>query len=259
MTAASNVLRRLLPFVVVSLLLGAPPAPASAAGDVTAKMVQGRLIVTGDDQGNQVLIDGFGQPANTYLVTGLGGTTINSAPDFLATGVTADVVVRFRGGDNTVLVVDTLANPFPKGLKISSGKGMDFVFVLDVSVTNALRITTKSGDDLIVVDSSFAGGDLLLRTGAGADDVFVEAGGIAGRARLSAGPGADSITTGAGQVYTKAVRLNMGGEDDLITMENATFLDSVRLNGGRGTDTFDNDPSNSFAVPPLLRSIEIVN
>src|SRR5262245_5328671 len=66
---------------------------ALLAGNVTAAVTGGDLIITGDAEANSIVIV-HGRGAGEYLVKGVDGTTINGAgSSFRATGVTANVSI----------------------------------------------------------------------------------------------------------------------------------------------------------------------
>ena len=96
---------------------------ALLAGNVTALVDDGSLVIAGDAAANGVAI----QQTNTgrYVVTGFdldGATTVNggSAPVVLD-GVTNDVVVDLRDGDDALVVSNSAANLQALAASVSAG------------------------------------------------------------------------------------------------------------------------------------------
>ncbi len=79
------------------------------AGDVTAAVAGGVLTITGDTAANDISLLPTGI-ANTFLVRGNNGTTVNMAAGFLAVGVTSDVTIDLDDGDD-ILSVNNVVLP----------------------------------------------------------------------------------------------------------------------------------------------------
>jgi hypothetical protein len=82
------------------LLLAAPDA--SAAGNVRVGSVTpgGDLRVNGDASGNDIAITQ--NAPGDIVITGRNGTTVNGQPSVTRSGVTGELKVNPRGGDDTV-------------------------------------------------------------------------------------------------------------------------------------------------------------
>ncbi len=77
------------------------------SGNVTAEVIGGDLIITGDDAGNEVIVHEIGIQPGFYVASGGGGTQINggAGPDVF-NNVTGDIRIILNDGDNTLTVHD---------------------------------------------------------------------------------------------------------------------------------------------------------
>jgi hypothetical protein len=147
---------------------------ALLAGDVSVDVVNGNLIIRGDEADNSISI-AAGAEAGAYVVTGLatagGDTTINGGPEtvFNASGVTGDIDVRLRDGDDTLAIG---AINVADDLKISMGQGDDTVTLeTGVSVAGELSIKTDGGDDSITATGVTVQESAHINAGTGNDTV----------------------------------------------------------------------------------------
>src|SRR5262249_3150905 len=93
------------------------------AGDVTASIVHGDLVIKGDDLANGITITA-GTNAGTVVITGVdaGGssTTVNGTANGTVTlsGFTDDLKINMNGGDDTVSITEL---DVPGKVKIKGG------------------------------------------------------------------------------------------------------------------------------------------
>src|SRR4051812_7018872 len=79
------------------LSLAGMPA-AQAAGDVQVSVENGNLIIRGDNRDNHIIL-------TEHSVTGRAGTTVNGERHiFIPEGVTNDINIEMKGGDDFVRV-----------------------------------------------------------------------------------------------------------------------------------------------------------
>ena len=93
------------------------------AGNVTADVVNGDLLIGGDQQSNLIELRPSQDGIAAIEVVGLAGedgevTTINGEASFTATGVTGDVVAAMRRGDDLIYVHDV---DLPGDLNVRTG------------------------------------------------------------------------------------------------------------------------------------------
>src|SRR5262245_43598107 len=114
------------------------------AGNVTASVVNGNLVVSGDSASNDVVI---AQTPSGIVVLGQPGTTINGGASFTAVGVTGDVRVTLGGGNDTLQA----AVAVPRDLTIDLGSGDDAVTFggfFEPPVPDATESTVHVGGNL---------------------------------------------------------------------------------------------------------------
>ena len=164
------------------------------AGNVTAVLDGGTLVITGDNKSNDVLVV---MDANTHVVA-VPGTTVNGGTANVDFGGLPDLAISTGNGEDTVDVVD----PLDQNISINTGNGQDSVSVRTVnfdSSTDDLTINTGNGNDSVLLQDSLANvldihGDLNINTGNGSDDItFVGVVGVFGDATIDGGHGPDTL------------------------------------------------------------------
>jgi hypothetical protein len=83
------------------------------AGDVVVSVVEGNLIIEGDELGNQIAVSS-GEGAGAYVIRGLEGTTVKLGEDgapapetgLVVEGVRGHVRINLGEGDDAVSVTD---------------------------------------------------------------------------------------------------------------------------------------------------------
>jgi hypothetical protein len=185
----------------------------TCAGNVTAAIVSGSLIITGDDSPNRITVESAG--VGRIQVRGF-GTAINGFSNGLRyfDGVTGGVEIRTRGGDDLVRVTNVI---LPGKLLVDLGDGNDEAVI---------------GHDRPVGDSRFA------NTPTGHVAVY-------GDLRVIGGEGNDLLH----QSYVHAKKLttfDMGGGNDRIQMEqfpgegqDDKFRGALNILPGAGDDQLD--------------------
>ena len=81
------------------------------AGDVIVSVVEGNLIIEGDELGNQIAVSS-GEAAGTYIIRGLEGTTVKLGEDgepapetgLVVEGVRGHVRINLGDGDDALTV-----------------------------------------------------------------------------------------------------------------------------------------------------------
>jgi hypothetical protein len=203
----------------------------SATDFVTVKLDHGSLIIRGTEVANAIIVT---EAAGVFTVTGLGTTTINGAVNTIQNflGVTKDVKIDLRGGNDAVLVSGdpggvpgALPAPsnmlIPRDLKIETGAGNDTVAVDTVVVGHDASINTGSGTDSAAVWLSTIGRDLEVKMGNGGENLGV-GGTVVGRnVELKTGSGADEVDIfgliGFNSGAFNRLKVDTNGGNDLVT------------------------------------------
>jgi methionine-rich copper-binding protein CopC len=191
------------------------------SGTVLASVDHGVLHIQDDSTANAVVLDQVGLTGTQLRITGSTGTLINNqtAPIIL-TGITGNVFVQTRGGENSLRVNSAI---FPGNLTINSQGGADSVALNSVVVSATLDITnTASVSTNTTVDDSTIGRNLIVRPSSGGQSVVFNA-----------------LTVSNNAVVTT------GGGDDSLTIDDTTFHHTTRIDTGLGDDSVE-IASNGF-------------
>lgn len=226
------------------------------AGDVHAEVIDGDLIITGDELDNEVGILPGDNPGE-YRVIGRASTDVIIVPDLsLLTqingqggvtvgGVTGDIRIMLGGGDDKVLVyggglggvavahpgMPTL--PVPGNLIVADYAGANGVNLMGVEAGGDLIVRTGSGDDVVSLSASTAGRRTVLRTGAGDDRITTWDHGSPMAADSGAGDDVVSVSTGS---VGGNVTIRTGAGDDRVRAFDIDIRGDMVLQTGIGDD-----------------------
>jgi hypothetical protein len=222
------------------------------AGDVVVNVVEGNLLIRGDELDNKIMITAGADPG-AFVVTGLDGTTVHEQgqpPGTDPVSVTGVRNIRAGLGDGNDLLAIVGAN-VGGGIAIRAGAGEDRVLIgtgadaselagqlpadVSVSVHGPVQIGTAGGNDQIAVDDAMIGGRLGIY--AGADDDSVALGGNAAvdpmEARLRVRGG---------------IFVGLGAGNDELNMDRASAGGPLVARAGEGDDTITGTRSHSAAM-----------
>jgi hypothetical protein len=164
------------------------------AGDVTARIVKGDLVITGDKLDNGITIVG-GATAGTVVVTGInaGGsaTNVNGTTNgaVTLTGFTGDLKIKMKAGNDVVTISDL---EIAGKAKIKLGKGNDTLSLESVEVAEKAKIKGRRGDDEVTIeDSTFTKLEVSLSKG---DDLLsISDTTVSEKTRLKGGRGTNTF------------------------------------------------------------------
>jgi hypothetical protein len=231
--------------VVGGLLSISSPTLAGATLDDT---VLGRLKLVGDDQAGAVLTD---------VVVG-GKASIKGGPgdDLLimdaGCGILGDLVVKLRGGDDTV---GANGRVFGNATINLGGGSISTVATADLTVFGDLTIISEGS----AADTwSFQGADVLGRTtlmsDKGADTVLFDDSNFYGRFDFLSGGGSDQVQIGddLDVAFRAKTLIDLGNGADTLQLGvaavgQAQFRAKTILQGGNGVDTLS-DLNSVFDV-----------
>ncbi len=216
---------------------------AQAKGNVELTLENGNLIVTGDDQENNIIV--IRGCCDKVIVTGRAETTVNdSGSRFDVEGVTRDIIINMkRGADFLRVEMVSGSAALARNLRIQMGTGDDTIELLGVAVQNVTRIDTGNGNDIIFIDGVLNPNEYVRPD-------------FRGGFRLETGSG-DDLLEFHHALFRGAVNVSMGsGNDGVCNTEDSEFYrpsDAV-FDGGPPTQL----PGDGF-VAPIIYFKNIVN
>jgi hypothetical protein len=178
------------------------------AGDVTASIHHGDLVIKGDNLANGITITA-GTTAGTVVVTGVnaGGsaTNVNGTANGAVTlsGFTDDLKINMKGGDDTVTITGLTV---PDKAKLKGGDGDD-TFTIDGSTFAKLKTSLGHGDDTLDISDTT----------------------VSVKTRLNGGHGTNTLTNDTGNSLTKLKQKNFVGADDGSSTPSETSPNSPTL------------------------------
>lgn len=208
------------------------------AGDVTAQIIKGDLVVRGDYLDNGITITA-GSVAGTILVTGVsaGGaaTHVNGIANGTVTlsGFADDFKINMKGGNDTVALNNAMIRD---SLKLKLGKGNDTATLASVTVSRDAKIEAKRGNDSVAITNSVFD-DLRVKMGGDNDDLSIGGTTVYDRTKLKGGKGLNTLTTGSGNSLANSVTdsfaagTNTAPTIDLNTVPSITENGSATLTG----------------------------
>ncbi len=234
------------------------------AGNVTAAISGGNLVIQGDGLSNIILIEPTAN-AGEFKITGT-VTTVNGAANVTLAGLTGDIIAQMGDGNDQVQISTngTQDITLPGAIRGEMGEG-DNVFKVFTFGTSNLKVsgdatfTSGSGNDNYIFQSFGIGSELTfdanvsVTAGEGTNDTTLETSNnnsrvdVGLRLSVSGGSGSDSVHFLAqGNVSTVSV-LNMvmspgDGTNEMRWESNADsavakVIESFRYTGGAGADT----------------------
>lgn len=210
------------------------PTCAQAKGDVELTLENGNLTITGDEADNNIII--IRECCDKVLVTGRAETTVNGREGrFDVEGVTRDIVIKLKGGDDFLRVEMVSGSAaLAKDLKINTGKGDDIIELLGIAVQDATAIDTGDGNDILFVDGVLNPNEYVRPD-------------FRGGFALDSGSG-DDLLEFHHAIFRGAVDVSMGsGDDGVCNTEDSEFQkpDEAVFNGGLPNEF----PGDGFVAP----------
>ena len=221
---------------LLALLAGAGmPAHAAATFKVTKTGVA--TITLTSAQEILELSPGEGKNQISYLYQ------VNMQPTYgTLDGVTGNLTIDAKGGDNYVKISDDLT--LPKNLTIKSGSGNDTFDLFDCLIINDLKLLPNSGNDTINIDFCTVNDDAQIKTSGGDDDVYISNTTVDDILNVNTGNGNDKfvIDEGAASLpnwFGGNTSITTGAGNDLVLLSNAFFIGRTRVSMGGGADTLE--------------------
>ena len=218
------------------------------SGNVTAEVVNGDLVVRGDDLGNSVVV--LQAAGNKFTVEGVNTTVNGKASKRTFTGVTSDMTVSLGDGNDRLSLGRPpcdLGGRVSDDLQIDLGGGRDRVEIGGLfSVFDDATIETGTGSDVVVAYGFNVADDLTVRKSqANAGDfdtvslnlVYVgTSAGVTGVLTVDLAGGNDVVHLSS--LSADQFVVNTRGGRDTVTLQHARW-DGTRasvIDAGGGTD-----------------------
>ena len=214
-------------------------------GNVTAKVVNGDLRLTGDADLHSIEITQLGP--TKFHVHGKDGTTVNTWTGAVATGVTDDIIIDLKGAVNNIWLHDLTV---PDSLKVKTGSGGDVITMDNVTVTGQFTMRTRARDDYVTITDLAVGATARITTGAGDDMVDIERSLFHDRLWAGFGSGADYLEI-LSSSFSNVLSISMGGQDDYATWMQCWSPLGGDIYGGKGDDTFRDQGGSTTSLPAL--------
>lgn len=208
------------------------------AGDVLVSVVEGRLIVEGDQFDNNIAITA-GTEAGAFVVTGRDNTTVHEQGQAPGTEVVVTGVER--------------------GARINMGAGADTVALSDLSLRGHVSISTGVGDDEVIVggdnvqqtalttiEASVRLRDLSINTGENDDHVTVGSAAIHGFLNIQTGIGNDTVALGG--AADPAANLTIPLPDNGLSDARLQVHGAAHVALGEGNDDIHVNHARAFAM-----------
>jgi len=193
------------------------------AGDVTAQLANGTLVIKGDTLDNGVQLS-TGPNSGEIVVAGTtaGGSATN-----------------LNGTANGSATFSNVT-----GLKIAMKGGNDNVQFEPLTIDGNTRIRGGRGNDTFDIGGAVFNGSLNLKLGRGDDKLTWTSSTVSGEAEIKGRRGSDEVSIASGTFDTLSVRLGRG--DDSLSISGTTVHTETDLNGGLGTNTFTDGGGNTL-------------
>lgn len=205
------------------------------AGNVSASIAGGNVVLSGDPLGNQVTI--ARNSPTSITITGI-NTTINGGNKPITfNGFQRDLTVNLNAGNDIVRFVNSSDSVFQVlgNLTVKTGDGADQVHFAQVSVGGKLSVDTGAGNDR--VSTSTGSGTWGLE--------------VASAASILAASGKDNFTIDNANFHSTAT-IKTGNDNDQLAITDSAFAGIADLQGGSGTDGLT--IGNSSFAAALVRS-----
>jgi hypothetical protein len=202
------------------------------AGSVTASVTGGVLTITGDAQGNSIVISS-GDTAGQVIIGGAftqgSATRVNGNLAPVPFDDVTDIVLDLRGGADKVLVTDLdLAGDLTGNL----GAGDDLIRISN-NDSAAIGFILNIGEEPTIGEVSI-GGDVSLQGNDGDDTLRIEGASITGNLEFTGGAGGDTVAIRNTTAFI--AEINTGPGDDLVSILESEVVDHLNIDAGPGKD-----------------------
>src|SRR3990172_7867115 len=191
------------------------------AGNITAQVVSGNLVITGDALGNDIKIDQSGLLPDQFRVSsGASATAINGlgAP-VVFSGILGGLLIDLQDGADTVKLADCVV---PLDVLNNGGNGDNTVELDHATIRRSLTINGGTGLDTLELSHASVTGNVFVQNGDGGSSTTIEdASTIGGWLWVINRAGADNFTIDESNVGRQAVIDNGDGGSSTLLKESS--------------------------------------
>ena len=207
---------------------------AMLAGDISVNVSGGNLIVRGDSAANQVAI--LKLDSGEYAVAGFNGTTVEGSADpFIAKGVSGNIDVDLKSGNDLLGVGNDVAGLIALGQSLGFGADIGDAAALQTQLETLLA-------DAGAPARLNVPRNLIVRTGGGRDGVGISA--DIGR-DISADLGSGNNTLAiVNSTVGDDVIARAGGQNDLVLILDSEIDEVLDVHLGHGVNTLEVEESS---------------
>jgi hypothetical protein len=190
------------------------------AGNVTANVLAGNLVITGDRLANGVSIVGSAVPGE-FVIQGIPTscvpTTVNGKRSVTVEHV-QNIAVDLKAGNDILRIGNAKGDVtrIPGALTVDRGPGDKTLLIANVSIGGIANLATGTGNDQVTLTNVTARRSFALDAGAGDDTVRIR----------------DSL-------FRDSLLASLDGGDDALEFKGNTVRKTGRLDGGPGRDTLN--------------------
>jgi hypothetical protein len=220
------------------------------AGNVTASVTNHNLVITGDNKDNAIQVVQTGNGA--YEILSLDGSTkINGKSSKTFTGITGDVTISMKGGNDNVYIGQDLSGTptqfttLPRNLTVNMGDGGNNFHLNGVTVSGKMSLTAGVGSDLADIFYSHIGysnvnggaNDCTINLGAGANAINMDFAVVERDLNLNEGSSSyDGIVLEGGWTG-RNLNIQTGSGNDYVNLDRMNVLNNLNISTGGGNDT----------------------
>ncbi|MEM7322790.1 MAG: hypothetical protein AAF531_06875 [Actinomycetota bacterium] len=212
----------------VLAILAATVVANTSAGDAatTVRVVNGRLLITGDNSRQDVTISTVSLATGSYLVE------VNLEPTVVVEGVDA-MTIRLRGDNDRVRIFDA---GLPGDLVVDLGTGNDEFLVDNSEFRRNLTVNGSNQVEVVRIQRTIVDGRTNLRLRNGDDTVVVRGGEFGPFTVTPGGTGVNGFIVEGSPLFHRAANLRGGRHRDFFYLGQARFESGVALRTGNGDD-----------------------
>ena len=208
------------------------------AGDVSARIVNGNLVVRGDDAANSIIVAHAPTNANEFYVQGVNdangvATRVNGTANGATTfrGFNGRIDIQLKGGNDSIVMAGIIC----RGLSVDLGSGNDQFVEYSLTVNGDLCFNAAGGDDHVEFKTADTSGSLKVNLGDGNNSFLMEHATVGQRGDFKSGRGNDSFRWL--DVAFDSIVVDLGDGANTLDFDSCTVNRDAQFTTGNGADS----------------------